>query len=397
MILVKIFFALLIVICAVFYVLYIWDFSLVLLIVISAIPVIMFFSLLIAKRSMRVEFAVNSKTASKNEPFDIQLCISNKSFIPIGKAEAIIEYYNVFNNQINEIELHFPIQARNCQRVTFQLSSKFCGMIHIQSAHVTIFDPLRIFKFKIGKNIKESIAIIPEGHDISGNVGYTSRINEESLMFSEHHPGDDPSEVFDLREYYVGDKLNRIHWKLSSKNDKFIVKDYSLPIDSPVIVFLDLFCLEDSEYTLPIFDTLAEALVSVSQLLLENERLHTIVYYNANKKCFDEKNITDISSLAVAISELIFSIDDNLYSASPDVFFAENNHNNLASFTFITSQNDLSLFSYIDEEIDANIKNAVVVVKDNVQSEKICYGFSSLNTVPVTIGRISSSIRDIEL
>ena len=42
MLAIKIFFAVLIIICAVFYVMYLWDFALVLLIVIAAIPVVMF-------------------------------------------------------------------------------------------------------------------------------------------------------------------------------------------------------------------------------------------------------------------------------------------------------------------------------------------------------------------
>ena len=176
----------------------------------------------------------------------------------MGKAEAHIEYYNVFNNQITSFELYLPVQARNSQRVTFQISSKFCGIIKIQNSELILFDPLRIFKFRTGRNIRTEVAVVPSGYEISGTINYTDRVNEESENFSEYRPGDDPSEVFDLREYVPGDKLNRIHWKLSSKKDEFIVKEFSLPIDVPCVVFLDLKCYEDSDYTLPVFDTLVE-------------------------------------------------------------------------------------------------------------------------------------------
>lgn len=353
--------------------------------------------MLIAKHSIRIEFALNSKSAAKNESFDVQLCITNRSFMPIGKAEAFIEYYNVFNSQINSIELHFPIQPNNSQRVTFQLSSKFCGTVKIRTAYVNIYDPLRIFKFRIGKNSSESIAILPEGHDISGFVSQSIRLNEESSVYSEHRPGDDPSEVFDLREYNQGDKLNRIHWKLSSKKDEFIVKDYSFPIDSPAVIFLDLMFKEKSEYTLPVFDTLAEALVSVSQFLIENERIHSVVYYDALNKKFVEKTISDFESLAAAVSEMIFSLNDSLYAESPEVYFMEKSEHSLSSFTYITADNNTKILTYIDEDIDADLKNALLVVKDNNSSAPDSDMFNTLAVTPVVIGRITSSIKDIEI
>ena len=240
----------------------------------------MFLTTLITKYSIKTEFAVQSKTTAKNTSFPVQLCITNKSIFPVGKAEVHIEYYNIFNNQINEFEMLVPIQARNTHRVTFQLSSKYCGILKIRSAYINLYDPLRIFRFRTGKNITAEIAIMPEIHEINGSISYTDRESEESSIFSENTAGDDPSEVFDLRDYVTGDKLNRIHWKLSSKKDDLIVKDYSMPVDVPCMIFLNLKCYEDSEYTLPVFDTLIETLISVSQFLIENERIHTLVYYN---------------------------------------------------------------------------------------------------------------------
>ena len=73
MLLMKIIFAILIIICAIFYIMYIWNFALVLLAVMIAIPVIMFLSAYIAKRKMQVYFTAGEKAASKNENFPIQL------------------------------------------------------------------------------------------------------------------------------------------------------------------------------------------------------------------------------------------------------------------------------------------------------------------------------------
>ena len=397
MVITKILFLLLIIICIFFYILYIWDFSLILMIIFLALPVVMFATTFITKKLTTTEFAVQAKTTPKNTSFPVQLCITNNSIFPVGKAEAHIEYYNIFNNQINEFELLFPLQAKNTQRVTFQLSSKYCGILKIRSAYINIYDPLRMFRFKTGKNITVEIAVMPEIHEVNGSVSYTDREIEESSMFSENTAGDDPSEVFDLRDYVMGDKLNRIHWKLSSKKDDLIVKDYSMPVDVPCMLFLNLKCYEDSEYTLPVFDTLVETLISLSQFLIENERIHTIVYYNAKMREFTETDITSPEVLAETVRNLILSINDNLFCEPPEKYFQINQSLSLSSFTFITSAPDTAILHYIEENIDSDIRNAVVVVKSPDDALNICSGITELNAVPVVIGRITSSVRDIEL
>lgn len=397
MILTKILFLILIVVCIFFYILYVWNFSLILLVIFVTLPAVMFVTTLIAKYMIKADFAVQNKTTPKNSSFPVQLCVSNKSIFPIGKAEAHIEYYNIFNNQINEFELLFPVQARNTQRITFQLSSKYCGILKIRSAYIDIYDPLRIFRFRTGKNIQTEIAVMPEIHDVNGAISYTDRESEESSVFSENTAGDDPSEIFDLRDYIIGDKLNRIHWKLSSKKDELIVKEYSMPVDVPCMLFLNLKCYEDSEYTLPVFDTLVETLISVSQFMIENERIHTIVYYNAESRDFSEVNITSPEVLSATVRNIILSISDNLYCEPPERYFQVNSNISLSSFTFITSVPDTAVLHYIEENVDADIRNAVIVVKSPESAVEASSGLSELNTIPVVIGRITSSIKDIEL
>ena len=397
MIITKILFIALILICFAFYILYIWDFALVLLIVIALLPVLMYVTTYITQRLITVEFAVKDKVVAKNKDFPVQLVVTNRSFFPIGKAEAHIEYYNVFSNQISSFDLYLPIQPNNSQRITFQLKSKFCGIIKIKTTHINIFDPLRIFKFKTGQNICTEVAVMPEGHEISGIVHYTDRVNEESDTFSEHRPGDDPSEVFDLREYNPGDKLNRIHWKLSSKKDEFIVKEYSLPIDVPCSVFLDLKCYEDNDLTLPVFDTLVETFLSLSQFLLDNERGHSVIFFNAAQNRFVEHTISDSSDIFAVISEIINSVRDNLFCQPPENYFAEYSPLSFASFTYVSSSSKASTLDIIDESVDADYKNAVIVVDSAESTEKLVTGSSTLNTIPVVVGKISASIKDIDI
>ena len=218
--------------------------------------------------------------------------------------------------------------------------------------------------------------------------------DDESEVYSEHKPGDDPSEVFGLREYIDGDKLNRIHWKLTSKKNKFIVKDYSLPVDVPSTVFLDLKCYEDSDSTLAVFDTLIDTALSVSQFLINNERMHNLIYYNGKKNCFVQRCIKDASDLSDLVGEIVTSFNDNLFCRKPEEFFADNDLS-ASSFTFISSTSDNNILSFICDEIDADFRNAMIVVKSNAEGERIKVVDEKMTVVPVVVGGISASVKDI--
>jgi len=397
MILTKLLFLVLLIICVLFYILYLGNFALVLLIVVVVLPIIMYVTTYIANKNITADFAVKDKTVAKNTVFPIQLVVTNNSIFPVGKAEAHIEYYNMFNNEASSFDLYLPIQPKNSQRITFQLRSEFCGTVRVTASCLNVFDPLRLFRFRSARKISTDILILPECHDISGIVHYTDRINEESDVFSEYRPGDDPSEVFDLREYNPGDKLNRIHWKLSSKKDDFIVKEYSLPIDVPCTLFLDLKSYSDKYLPLSILDSLIDTFMSISQFLIDNERGHSVVFFDTSKNMFAEQHINSTSDISIAVKSLLSSFSSDISCQPPDNYFLDNPMLSFASFTYIGSRLNQKALQFIDEEIDAEQKNAVIVIGSADELPELNAEFSSFSITPVIVGRITASIKDIDI
>ena len=47
----------------------------------------------------------------------------------------------------------------------------------------------------------------------------------EAESYDDFQPGTDVSQIFDVREYRPGDRLQRIHWKLSAKSDGLLVRE----------------------------------------------------------------------------------------------------------------------------------------------------------------------------
>lgn len=395
MLIMKLLFLILIIASIFFRILYIWDFSIVLLVISCAIPVIFLIWILYLKHSLKIGFSVSEMTAEKGQPFTVSLNIENKSIFPVPKAEAVIEYQNMINGNVNEVELYFPVQSRNVQKIDFQLTSKFCGKIKIRSGFVMIYDPIRLFKAKTARNIETEITVMPAYQEINGYILDSGCIDDESTKFSQTKSGDDPSEVFDFHEYQIGDKPSRIHWKLSSKKDEFIVKDLSMPINEKTILFADTRCYENSEYTLPVFDTIMESLMTLSVFLLENEHPHYIICYNSKIKDFSEIYVDDIKILHDFIFSTVNDADIKYKENPLKKFFESHSGISCSSFTCISHEADTEAMMYINQCVSSEIKNLVYVSGDG--KEKDIPDSDEINILTVTAGKIASSINGIEL
>ena len=70
-----------------------------------------------------------------------------------------------------------------------------------------------------------------------------------------------------------GDKLQRVHWKLSAKSDDLMVKDFGMPLCSRVCLYVDMYYKTREEYS----DRMTMAL-SVGLSLLEAECPFTLLW-----------------------------------------------------------------------------------------------------------------------
>ena len=57
--------------------------------------------------------------------------------------------------------------------------------------------------------------------------------------------GNDPSEIFDIKDYVPGDDLRFVHWKLTGKADHLIIRQPSEPTHYHAILLMDLGMAQD--------------------------------------------------------------------------------------------------------------------------------------------------------
>ena len=119
------------------------------------------------------------------------------------------------------------------QTVSYALSSDYCGQLEIEILQVRLYDYLWIFGFSgtCGQN-KLRVPVMPDIRPLDILAEERQAEDWESDEYSKVKPGDDPAEIFDIRAYRAGDRISRIHWKLSSKRNELMIKEGGLPVGS---------------------------------------------------------------------------------------------------------------------------------------------------------------------
>ena len=116
------------------------------------------------------------------------------------------------------------------------LPTDHCGQLEIAARGCRVYDYLGLFRFPIRKKPKAvllvrpaemPLAVIPNLHRLVNRVWRPKR----GGGFGEHH---------ELRLYRPGDNLQQIHWKLTAKTGKLILRETVEPERGRILVKLDL-------------------------------------------------------------------------------------------------------------------------------------------------------------
>lgn len=258
------------------------------------VPVFMLVFLIIMRIRTTVEVECKNPVAEKDSMekparATIALSVENAGkWLPIAKGIAWVRYENFFSGERGRMKVRFSVDAGKKRGRRIPVVMHHCGNVSIQVEKVKIYDYLNIFATTVGKDFdKQDILVMPPLKDIYlGRDRWYNETNEDSDRFSLYKKGDDPSEIFDIRDFKDGDRIQQIHWKLSSKTGHYMVKDGSLPLAKAIHIFVDL-CAADSSDA----DILVQGIYSISMMLMAQGVPQHYIWYDSLNDIIQERLI----------------------------------------------------------------------------------------------------------
>ena len=262
----------------IFHILYKGDLSFIIFAFLFALPVVMFIILAIQVKLLRISVSSDNAVSERGKAASIRIIFRNRSLLPIAACKISVKYRSVYMSEVSakpadeKYSITIPVKQRTVETVSLSLTPDHCGVVEFYIKNIKITDFLG-FSFLFRKiNFADKIVVLPNAFPMNGSLENGIVNGSESNIFSSVKSGDDPSEIFQLREYRDGDRHNRIHWKLSSRSESFIVKELSQPVNSKILILCDFSGCKDAGQTDMIFDMA----MTLSSFFIRNGTVHTI-------------------------------------------------------------------------------------------------------------------------
>lgn len=198
----------------------------------------------------------------KEQEAQIMLKLTNPTALPVNLL-CRLAVTNLLNGMLLREKVHVT-----GNQVTRSVKSRYCGRLRITVEKAKLYDCFGLVGIPLSCPEKCHITVQPDGFETRISLADELGGIAESEQYSQYRSGSDMTETFQLREYVPGDSPRQIHWKLSGKLDRLIVRDPGMPIIQDVLLFWER---TEPEETVQSIDAQAEVIVSIARVLLEQD------------------------------------------------------------------------------------------------------------------------------
>lgn len=277
----------------------------VLFLIAIAIPVISFVLLVFSRLLVKIRIEYRSLTAEKFENTDISVTVTNRFIIPLSPAELIgcFPYRNSEKFEYHKLMISVP--PFSSVTVNFNSPIRFRGVYKSGIEKLVIYDLFKLFRMNKTMKCYEDFVVLPRKLVIDPIID-TGDGDSETL--SQNNFSLDKNAFASIREYRAEDSIKNVHWTMSAKHDKLMVKQMERSIGGNCVIIPDLneyFPFDEDNYEAT--DSIIEVMLALDLSLISmKQRCLNAWYSPADKQCeqFSVKNEEDNMLLFDIISRL---------------------------------------------------------------------------------------------
>ena len=216
------------------YPVYVINSIVVLLVLISIIVVI------VLRFAVKVELVKDDGIATRGEKYLARVIVHNRSFIPLLRVKLCIKVSFTKTKKTHKISAYGMCGPRSSEEITIPVKCPHCDSFKLEFIKAHVYDYLLLFRLKRKVRLVSHVVIMPPIPEIEVLNGMAFILGEdEDQLYSDVKPGDDPTEIFGIREYVPGDRIRNIHWKLAAKTGKLMVREFGLPLKNNDTIVID--------------------------------------------------------------------------------------------------------------------------------------------------------------
>ncbi|MBQ3146490.1 MAG: DUF58 domain-containing protein [Oscillospiraceae bacterium] len=170
----------------------------------------------------------------------LPMMLTTKLRLTLPSHCVIGEHFPVsgeFHAPLGNTQTHWHLQVGQARKAPgTALPTQHCGMLLCRPVRVRIYDCLGLFFFVPRTKKEHRLFVRPTALPVSDFPELERRLTQAWRP----KYGGGLAENHEIRLYRPGDSLNQIHWKLSAKAGKLVIREAMEPLNSQAILALTL-------------------------------------------------------------------------------------------------------------------------------------------------------------
>jgi uncharacterized protein (DUF58 family) len=212
------------------------------------------------------------------------------------------------------------------------ISPQIAGNYTFELVKIRLYDMTGLFFMDRKMRQSTQVQILPEIGEVRVRISERTRnFYGDADVYDDFRPGEDKSEIFDVREFREGDRIQSIHWKLSAKTDELLVRQDSHPLACPLVFLLEnpqvkrTGQLKNTQYHLSVVASIVYSLMDISCP-------HFIAWYSDSLQDIVRARVDDEESYYIFLTEYMQDCAGKSY-ISPEEMYHEKYRFDHAIFT----------------------------------------------------------------
>ncbi len=324
----KLLYAALAAVALLFSILYLPEFSVCLLMTVLLIPICLFGLSWWEKRHLHLTLDAAPAPIPPNTTLLCTVHLHNRSRLPISMISIQIRVTHTITKETIFLEQQVNLSGKGHVRLLFSAKPEHCGHLTFHLSRVRIFDWLRLFSRRLAVDCVRDAVILPQIPVLPVPDLPQKPMEGEKVLIKTP----EPEEFLGVREYRDGDRMRSIHWKLSSKFDDPVVREYGKSIVPPVTIAMVYALDSQTQDFAAQVDAMFEAITTLTSVLCQiGKTIHLTFFSEQGTMQFTlhlAKELTaPLCELSASLpSDTLTQCRDHAQQTMPDYCIVQENH-----------------------------------------------------------------------
>ncbi len=319
---------------------------------------------------------IDKRVITKGESVKLIVKLCNEDFMIYPYVYvSFFGSHSLFNSESYSQSL--AITPFSKKEFVFDMQCKYRGEYEVGISDIYIEDFLGLIRLNYQIPETKKIIVYPKikhlaKFDVFSTNSYESQSTSQGAV-------EDVNNIRDLRKYQYGDNFRRIHWKLSARNNTWMIKNYQCTSDANVNILIDLRRNSyQNDVTIVLEDKLIEAAVAVLNYYLHKGISVNYMYFDDKIRILKASNRHEFEYIYKTLSTVNFNQKIPLADIISLHYESSNNSNDMVILTSI---------------LDVDLYN--VIYKAQMTNHSICLLYVSPKTLVKEKFEVVNDILDI--